>query len=106
MTASSTASVIAVKDTNLKTNHSSALQIASHSIVAKDIKLKINHNYTYSSFNTIKHKLTLQNINVLHYPSLHPFVKTVITRSQNKKAIGTFQFKLADRITILNYIKS
>ncbi|GFZ38662.1 hypothetical protein BANORC5_06970 [Bacteroides nordii] len=55
------------KDTNLKINHNSALQIASHSTVAKDIKSKINHNYTYSPFNIIKHKLTLQNINALHF---------------------------------------
>ena len=94
------------KDTNLKANHNSAPQIASHSIVDKDIKLKINNNCPHSSFNTINYKLTLQNINALHYPSLHPLVKTVITQSQNKKAIGTFQFKLVDRITILNYIKS
>nr|DAZ20241.1 MAG TPA: hypothetical protein [Caudoviricetes sp.] len=53
----------------MKANHNSALQIASHSTVAKDLKSKINHNYTYSSFNTINYKLTLQNINALHYPS-------------------------------------
>lgn len=58
-----------LKDINLKANHNSALQIASHSTVAKDLKSKINHNYTYSSFNTINYKLTLQNINALHYPS-------------------------------------
>lgn len=69
------------KNTNLKTNHNSAPQIASHSIVDKDIKLKINNNCPHSSFNTINYKLTLQNINALHYPSLHPFAKTVITQS-------------------------
>lgn len=84
------------KDTNLKINHNSALQIASHSTVAKDIKSKINHNYTYSPFNIIKHKLTLQNINALHFIITLICIKTVITKSQNKKAIGTFQFKLVD----------
>ena len=32
-----------LKDTNLKANHNSALQIASHSTVAKDLKSKMNH---------------------------------------------------------------